>query len=75
MTRPGPEPRRIIGLKAASYLHDTYGWPLDRCVRILAIATWLKPDINAEPTEHGFVEIVRESNHYIITDCGRRHRK
>jgi hypothetical protein len=75
MSRPGPEPQRIPAAKAASYLHGTYGWPLDHCERALAIATELQPAVDAEPTDHGFAEIVRDDDAYIITDFGSRHRK
>jgi hypothetical protein len=75
MTIPGPEPQRISGELAASYLSDTYGWPPDRSERVLVIATWLQPSVNAEPTEHGFVKVVRDGDSYIITDCGGRYRK
>jgi hypothetical protein len=71
---PGPEPKRVSRLAAASYLHDVYGWPLDRCERILATATQIRPAPNAEPTGHGFVEVVRDGSAYIFTDRGRRHR-
>lgn len=75
MTNPGPDPERISGETAASYLSSTYGWPLDKSIRVLGTAIMIQPDPNAEPTDHGFVEVVRDGDDYIITDCGSRHRK
>lgn len=75
MSLPGPEPKHIAQSNAAGYLHDTYGWPLDRCARILTIAIQIRPSPNAVPTQHGFVEVVRDGNGFIMTDRGKRHRR
>ena len=74
MSLPGPEPRWVSGSAAAGYLHETYGWPMPRCERVLATATAIKPSPNNEPTEHGFAEVIRDGAGYRITDCGVRHR-
>jgi hypothetical protein len=60
--------RTVSSLAAAGFLAETYGWTLERAVRVLSIANWVAPGCKAEPTEGGLVQVTLQADSYLIED-------
>jgi hypothetical protein len=60
--------RTVSNLAALGFLTKTYGWDETRAARVLAIATMCDPTGKAEPTEGGFVQVIRKGDEYLVED-------